>query len=816
MRVSLQWLHELLPTLALEKMSLADFTSRLDLTGTGVEGVITSGQTLDGVMVGRVLVRDPHPNADALWLCKVDVGGAEPLQIVCGAQNFKAGDKVPVATVGATLPGGVVIKKSKLRGEVSEGMNCSARELGVGEDYDGLLILPEDAPVGAPFAQYYGLADTILDLEITPNRPDCLSMRGIAREFGAIFGADPAPLPAGELVEAGTPAADIATVSIEDPAICARYTARVIRNVKIGPSPAWLAARVETAGARSINNIVDITNLVMFETGQPLHAFDLDTITKDASGRAAVIVRRATEGERITTLDGQDRILASSNTLIADPAGPITLGGVMGALHTEISESTTNVFLEAAVFDPETTSRTSRRLSLLSEASMRFERGVDRVYTPTALTRAATLMAELAGGTVAPGIIDVYPLSYEAPQLTLRHERLISLIGEEIPFEACVDILRRLELQPQANPATKTITVTVPAFRPDLEREVDLIEECLRLWGMERVTSVLPGAQSHAGGLSPAQQLERRVGEVLRASGVSETMTLPLGDPADYAAMGRSPSQESPFVELHNPMSSEQSILRESLVPNLLHSVAHNLAHGVTNVQLYEIGSVFSTAPGRRLPREQQRGCVVLTGAWHDARWNDPAVPLDFYDAKGIYENLVSALRIEKIQFKPPADDRAYPWLQPGRAAEIHLGGSVAGVVGELHPALREHFDIDAPVSIFDFDLRKFIKAASTDLTLTAPTRYPGIKLDLALIVDADATAQSLIQRITALAKKTPLSSVELFDVYTGKGIEPGKKSLAFHLYYSDPERTLSAEEVEAQHSKLLQALLAQTGARLR
>ena len=816
MRVSLQWLHELLPTLALEKMSLADFTSRLDLTGTGVEGVITSGQALDGVMVGRVLVRDPHPNADTLWLCQVDVGGAEPLQIVCGAQNFKAGDKVPVATVGAVLPGSVVIKKSKLRGEVSEGMNCSARELGVGDEADGILILASDAPVGAPFAQYYGLADTILDLEITPNRPDCLSMRGIAREFGAIFGCDTAPLPAGELHEAGTPVEDTATVVIEDPAICSRYTARVIRDVKIGPSPAWLAARVEAAGARSINNIVDITNLVMFETGQPLHAFDLDTITKDASGRAAVIVRHATEGEHITTLDGQDRVLASSNTLIADPAGPITLGGVMGALHTEISESTTNVFLEAAVFDPETTSRTSRRLGLLSEASMRYERGVDSVYTPTAITRAAILMAELAGGTVAPGIIDVYPVPYEAPQLTLRHERVTSLIGETIPYEASVDILRRLDLQPQADSATKTITVTVPAFRPDLEREVDLIEEVLRLWGMERVTSVLPGAPAHAGGLTPRQQLERKIGAILRASGVSETMTLPLGDPADYRALGRTPSDEQPFALLHNPMSSEQSILRESLVPNLLRSVAHNLAHGVNNVQLYEIGSVFTTAPGRRLPREQQRGCVVLAGAWHDARWNDPAVPLDFYDAKGVYENLTEALHIEKAQFKPPADDADYPWLQPGRIAEIHLAGSVAGVVGELHPGVLQYFDIDEPVSVFDFDLGKFVKAASMDLTLTAPTRYPGIKLDLALVVDADMTAQSLIQRITSLGKKTPLSRVELFDVYTGKGIEPGKKSLALHLLYSDPERTLATEEVEAQHDKLVQALLAQTGARLR
>ena len=816
MRVSLQWLHELLPDLALEKMSLTEFTSRLDLTGTGVEGVATSGQALKGVMVGQILVRDKHPNADTLWLCQVDVGDKDPLQIVCGAQNFKAGDKVPVATVGATLPGGVTIKKSKLRGEVSCGMNCSARELGVGEDHDGLLILPEDAPVGAPFAQYYGLADTILDLEITPNRPDCLSMRGIAREFGAVFEAAPAPLPQPEVRESGAPVTEAATVTIAEPRLCPRYTARVIRGVSIGPSPAWLTARVEAAGARSINNVVDITNLVMFETGQPLHAFDLDTITKDSAGRAEVIIRRAHDGEHVTTLDGQDRALIADNLLITDPAGPITLAGVMGAEHTEISASTTNVFLEAAVFDPETTSRTSRRLGLLSEASMRYERGVDRVYTPKALDRAAALMDELAGGVVAPGIIDVYPGLYEAPKLTLRHERLTTLVGEGVPFDFCIECLRRLELQPEPDAGVGTITVTVPAFRPDLEREVDLIEEVLRLWGMERITATLPGARAHAGGLTPAQELVSRVGAVLRACGCNETMTVPFGDPADYAAFGRTPTEEQPFVELHNPMSSEQSILRESLLPNLLRSVAHNLAHGVSNVQLYEIGSVFRTAPGRKLPREQRRGCVVLTGAWHDARWNDPAIPLDFFDAKGVYENLIAALHIERARITAPAADDAYSWLQPGRAAEVCLGGAAVGVIGELHPRLLERFEIAQPVTVFDFNLDRFVKAAQSQRKLVAPSRYPGVKLDLALIVEASVSAESLIQRIGALGKKAPLTSVELFDVYTGRGIAPGKKSLAFHLYYSDPQRTLSTEEVEVYHDRIVENLLKQTGASLR
>jgi len=401
MRVSMKWLKELVPV-SLTAPELAD---RLDMTGTAVEAIRTAGEGLEGVVVGLIAQKTKHPEADKLWVTTVDVGDDNPRQIVCGAQNFEAGDKVPVALVGAVLPGGFEIKKAKLRGIVSEGMNCSARELGLGEDHEGLMILPADAPIGAAFAEWYGISDTVLELEITPNRPDCLSMAGVAREVAAILDQS-ATLPGQTPVETGVPVTDQCSVTIVDEDLCSRYTARVIRNVKLGPSPAWLAEKVTASGARSISNIVDITNYVMFELGQPLHAFDLDTLATDGSGRVALTVREAKQGETLTTLDGVSRELSTSTLMICDSSGVVALAGVMGGGATEVSDSTVNVLLESACFDPESISRTSRSLGLISEASLRMERTVDRTACDAALDRAAALMAELAGGEVAPGILD--------------------------------------------------------------------------------------------------------------------------------------------------------------------------------------------------------------------------------------------------------------------------------------------------------------------------------------------------------------------------------------------------------------------------
>lgn len=827
MRVSMAWLKELLPTDKLDSIELKDLAYQLDMTGTAVEAINTTGAALEGVYIGQIVSKEHHPDSDKLWVTRVNVGpvgadvGAEDdglLQIVCGAQNFEAGDKVPVATVGTSLGEDFVIKKAKLRGVVSCGMNCSERELGVGEGHEGLMILPADAPIGTLFSAWYGMSDTVLTLEITPNRPDCLSMVGVAREIGAVLEATPAPIPESSPVEDGAAATTYASVCIDDPELCNRYTARVIRNVKIGPSPQWLAERVTAAGARSINNVVDVTNFILFELGQPLHAFDLNRIEKGADGRAEVIIRRANAGEKITTLDGIERKLTPENLLITDPSGPITLAGVMGAESTEVSDVTTDIFLEAALFNPASISRTSRGMALISESSLRFERGVDPQGVRRALDRAATLIAEVAGGTVAPDVIDECPVPYQQLTLELRAERLNSVVGVEIPFATAADLLTRLGFTVHPQTAVtlaeekQSFAVGVPSFRPDVEREIDLIEEVLRLWGMENVEATLPGGRKRIGGLTPHQRLRNTIGQTLRACGLNETMTYPFGDPADLQILGAYCNEDECLVELHNPMSSEQAALRYMLLPGLLHSVSLNKRHGVEDVHLYEMGKVFVTSEGRKQPKECEMVAGVLSGSWQRPAWNAPAVALDFFDAKGVVENIVRELSIDRYRLV----EADYAWLQPGKGASIMLGGDVVGWIGEVHPSVASKFEIDDAVIAFELDVARFVKAAKPAREFAAPPRFPAIEIDIALVVDEATTAATVEQRINSLAKKMPLESAVLFDVYRGKGVEEGKKSLAYKLSYRVADRTLTSAEVEKAHEKLLTGLANQLNAHIR
>ena len=804
MRVSMKWLKELVPV-ELEPRELAE---RLDMTGTAVEAIHVEGEALDGVVIGLIAEKVKHPEADKLWVTTVDVGDGEPRTIVCGAQNFEAGDKVPVALVGAVLPGGFEIKKAKLRGVVSEGMNCSARELGIGTDHEGIMVLPEDAPVGAAFAQWHGAADTVLELEVTPNRPDCLSMTGVAREVGAVIGLE-SMVPAVEVVETGAPVTQECSVAIEDADLCPRYSARIIRGVSIGPSPEWLAEKVAAAGARPISNVVDVTNFVMFELGQPLHAFDLRTIATDGEGRAAISVRVARPGETLRTLDGVDRTLRDDTLLICDPSGPIALAGVMGGETTEVSDTTVDILLEAACFAPASISRTSRSLGLVSEASMRFERGVDRTATVHALDRAASLIAELGGGTVAPDIVDVYPGEREPLELDLRLARLDAVVGEPIEVDEARRILMALGCAVDAGP--DTLHVTVPGFRPDLEREIDLVEEVLRIHGMESVSSTLPAGRGRIGGLSAEQRWRSRAGETLRACGLNETMTYAFGDAGDPERASMPLASDELMVELLNPMSGEQSVLRRSLLPGLLRSVSYNQRRGVANVHLYEIGGVFWTAEGRKQPKERTMLAAVLAGAWEETSWNDPAVPLDFFDGKGIVENLMREFAVEKFRIRASE----HPHLQPGRSVELLVGGDVIGWLGELHPVALERFEADAPVVAFEIDLARLIRHARPARTFVELPRFPAVTLDVAIVVGEDVTAERVEQAIRSAGGKM-LDSVRLFDVYRGKGVEEGRKSMAFALEYRAPDRTLTAEEVDAAHSRLVRKVMGAVGGQLR
>lgn len=787
-----------------------DLVAKFTETGTEVEGVETVGASFDHIVTAKVVEKNPHPDSDHLWVTMVDVGQDEPLQIVCGAQNFNQGDHIVTAMVGAELPGDFKIKKSKLRGVVSNGMNCSARELGLGDDHEGIMILPEGTPVGIPFAQYAGLSDQVLELEVTPNRPDCLSVYGVAREVGAILDK-PYYLEEKPLVEGFEKTGDAVSVTIDDAERCMRYVARVIKDVKVGPSPEWLANRVVSCGARSINNVVDVTNYVMFLLGQPLHAFDYDFLPKDASGKATIVVRGAHEGEPFTTLDGEARTLTSDMTVITDGTKPVALAGVMGGLDSEVTNETTTILLESAVFSSAHTSRTSRNLQLFSESSMRFERGVDQSNAAFVADYAAALLAEVTGGTVLKDAVDAYPVKPETITLTLRMDRLRTFVGAPITNEEACRFLTALGCNVKEADAPNDFVVVVPTYRPDLIREIDLYEEVLRLWGMERVPSTIPAAKNHFGGLTEEQKLSIKIGRTLRACGINETITYSLVAPNDLERLNMSEVGRGDAVELINPMSEEQSVMRRSLIPGLLRSVEYNQKHGVENVQLYESGTVFFGAEGKKQPREKTMLAAVLTGSYVETGWNTHAVELGFFDVKGVLENLLREMCVEKVRFRV-ANPEDYPHLQPGRAAEVLSGGTLLGWLGEIHPKSLANFDAKGPVAAFELDEDALVKCARPSRPYVDVPRLPAVEMDFAIVVDEEVTCERLEQMIASAGGKL-LESVRLFDVYRdAEKLGANKKSMAFKLVYRAADHTLTGEEVEKAHEKVVTKVTRGTG----
>ena len=730
MKVSLKWLSEYVDV----PSDVKAFCDRLDLTGTGVEAIEKTGDAFDGVVVGYVETCEQHPDSDHMHVVTVDVGAGEPVQIVCGAPNIAQGIKVPVATIGAVLPGDFKIRKSKLRGVTSCGMCCSQRELGMGSNHEGIWILPEDAPVGMPIADYLKLSDTVLDLEVTPNRPDCLSMAGMARE------------------------------------------ARVIKDVQVGPSPDWLAERVAAAGARSINNIVDVTNYILFLLGQPLHAFDFDKLA-GADGKVHIVVRPAAEGEQFTTLDGEDRQLVPDMTVI--------------------------------------TSRTSRNLGLISESSMRYERGVDD--NPVALNAdmAAALIAEVSGGTVCPGMVDVWLEKTEPVDLKFRVPRFCAMMGAEIPREEVVDILSRLGCEVSDADDADVLSVTAPTFRPDLEREIDLYEEVVRLWGMDRIPATLPGGRGRYGTRSQLEHVSDIIHRTMCASGLNETMTYSFAEPGDLDRLRMSHEGLGRPVELINPLNADQSVMRQSIVPGLMRNVAYNQSRGVKNVQLYEMGAVFFATQGKKQPKERRRLAGVMAGAMGDAGWNSAPAAFDFFDGKGAIENLARELALPKLRFKALSADEA-PHLQPGRAAAVLSGGTELGWVGELHPLAVDAFDATAPVVAFELDVDALAKSARPARDYVDVPTFPAVSMDVAFVVDEGVTHEKLVQCMTSAGGKL-LEDVRLFDVYRDEArVGAGKKSMAYALTYRAADRTLTSEEVDKAHERLVKKVSSATGAEVR
>ena len=816
MRVSYDWLKTMIDVPESPK-ELSDEYIR---TGTEVEAIDVVGESYDHVVTAQVLEKTPHPDSDHMYVCKVSVGdknvdaegNPEPLQIVCGAQNFEAGDHIVTAMIGAVLPGDVKIKKSKLRGVVSMGMNCSARELGIGGDHSGIMILPEDAPVGMPFGEYYGSSDTVLDCEITPNRPDCLSMIGMARETGAIFDRDyHVELPSIK-VETGRATADELTVAIADEGLCDRYVARIVRNVKVGPSPDWMVKRLNSLGIRPHNNIVDITNYVMMLTGQPLHAFDLSTFV-ERDGKRSVVVRAAKQDEKFQTLDGENRVLDAGMGLITDGERPVALAGVMGGMDSEITDDTVDVMVESACFNAGRTSHTSRDLSLISDASIRFERQVDETGCVDVANVTCALIEELAAGEVAPGYVDVYPAPKTIAPITLRYQRILDICGAPIERDFVERSLTRLGCTVESEGSD--FQVTPPSFRPDLPREIDLIEEVLRLWGMGRVEATIPAAKNHIGGLTREQKLTRKVGQILRACGLNETTTFGFAAPGDLEKIHMSADGRGVPVVLMNPLVAEQTEMRRSLLPGLLQSVAYNEAHGTANVHLYEIGSLFHGRENASLPRETQSVAGVLTGSWSDQAWNNTVDKLRFFAGKGIVEELLEQLRLPKVRFRV-AEGEGYEFLQPGRAAEVLSGGTVLGWVGEIHPEAREAMDIDQIVVAFELDLDKLIKGAHNQENYHEFSPFPAVQHDLAIVVPDEVTCEDLLRRITSAGGKL-LDEAHLFDVYRDPvRVGRGKKSMAVSLTYRAADHTLTSAEVEKVHDKLVAKLTKGLGAEVR
>jgi phenylalanyl-tRNA synthetase beta chain len=789
------------------------------MLGLEVEGVAKLGGEFAGIVVAQVITRDKHPNADKLSVCRVNDGQGER-QIVCGAQNFKAGDKVPLILPGASLPPKpgdnepFTIKVGKIRSVESHGMMCSHEELGLDPEAighrkeDGLLILREDALVGHSFAEYLGRSgsDVVYDLEVTPNRPDLNSVIGIAREIAALTGnplrIPPAAVPAGVESVSG-----LVSVRLEAPDLCPRYSARVVKGVKVGPSPDWLRSALEKVGLRSINNVVDVSNFVMLETGQPLHTFDYHLLAKDAAGRPAIVVRRAAAGERFVTLDGKEHTLATENLLIADESKAIALAGVMGGLNTEINASTVDVLIEAAYFTATNIRRTSKTLGLRTDASYRFERGADINACEQASRRCAQLILETAGGVLADGVVEAYPEVAKAKEVSLRHAKTGALLGIEIPVETQAKMLASLGLSQKSSTAEPALnTWSIPSWRVDLKRESDLIEEIARLYGVDKIPSTAPRGAVGSHAFDAVYDQFAEVRRILSGLGLSEAQGQTLINDASAKTAAAEP------VLLANPLSSDMNALRPSLLPGLLDTLSHNSTRRNGDVQLFEIGRVFTAQNGQA--KEGWRVAIALTGSRSPGFWSgaERDAKCDLYDLKGLVEALVEALGLRGVAYAKRAESTAL-FLE---SATLALGGKLQlGQLGQLLPALAKRHDLRDAVLLAELDLDQLLARRNATKAFKVLPQFPSSRRDLALLVPESTTHEAVLQ-VVRQTKPANLDSVELFDVFRGKHVPEGQKSLAYAFTYRAADRTLKDDEVNAAQLKVTDALRRDLSAILR
>ncbi|MET3196378.1 phenylalanine--tRNA ligase subunit beta [Bacillus sp. OAE603] len=803
MFVSTKWLQEYVDLSGVTPEELAKLITK---AGIEVEGVNNLSDGIKNVVVGYVMEREQHPEADKLSKCTVDVGEEQPVQIICGAPNVAKGQKVIVAKIGAVLPGNFKIKKAKLRGEVSEGMICSLQELGVegkvvGKEFlNGIFVLPNDAEVGADALEVLHRDDAVLELGLTPNRADCLNMIGVAYEVAAILDKD-VKLPAVATEESGS--ADFINVSVESKEDAPYYSAKLVKGVKVGPSPLWMQARLMSAGIRPINNIVDITNYILIEYGQPLHAFDNNKLNSKQ-----IIVRHAKSNEKITTLDGEERILQPHHLVIATEKEAVAIAGVMGGQSTEVDENTVDVLIESAVFKGQTVRQTSKDLGLRSESSARFEKGIDPSRTYSASERAAQLMAELAGGTVVEGTVVANHIVNEAPEVSVSVNKINNVLGTSIDADTVKDIFRRLRLE--AKQDGELFTVTVPSRRGDITIEEDLVEEVGRMYGYDHIPATLPTGVASRGQLTVYQAKRRRARQFLQHAGLFEAVTYSLTSNSKVKRFALETGDAKP-VRLSLPMSEERSELRFSLVPHLLDAVAYNVARKEENVQLFETGSVFLTLENNELPREEEYLAGALTGAWLQHAWQGEKKAVDFYVVKGILDGLFNELGLsEKISYVASKKED----LHPGRTASILVNNEEIGFIGQVHPVTQKEWDIKETY-VFQLSLAKLFNTEIDDILYNAIPRFPAMNRDMALVVDSTVFAGDILSTIRQAGGKL-LKEAIIFDLYEGDKMEAGKKSVAFSLTYFDPERTLTDEEVTKAHQKVLKAVEETHSAQLR
>ena len=810
MQVSIKWLKDYIDFTETPEQ-LAD---KLTMAGIPVENVVDPGEGLEKVVTGRIEKLEPHQNSDHLQICTMNVGLAENIIIVTGAQNVAEGQVVPVAMVGAHLPNGMKISKGKLRGVASNGMLCSAQELKLDleklpeEQKTGIFILPSDTPVGIPAKDVLGLNDVVLEFELTANRADCFSVFGLVREIAAITGNKPHFPEIKVNEDDNTKLNDIFSVEIADPDLCSRFSTRMLKNVKIGPSPEWMQQRLEGAGIRSINNVVHVTNFVMVELGHPMHAYDYDKIT----GKK-LIARRAIEGEELHTLDDTSRKAKGEMLVIADSEKAAGLAGIMGGFETEITDTTTTVVLESADFYGPCIRRTARACGLSSEASGRFERGVDSETTIKALDRAAQLLQEMGACTVCEGIVDVYPNPKQANYVTFTPEQINNHLGTNIAKDVMLNIITSVGFDVTKD-ENDEITVKVPSWRNDVTCMADISEEIARLHGFDKIKSTLPNGVSMQGTQSAKQTFIDKVKASLSSQGLYETISFALTNEETFNKLNI--PQDSPLrkaVPIMNPLSDEYPLVRTTLLSSIFDNLARNLARKNDDVALFEVGSVFfpKALPVTELPDEVIKIAGAITGRRNAQGWNQANDMVDFYDAKGIIEELLANLRVTRYT----VEAGTHYAMHPGKTALFKKGRDVIATVGEVHPAVLSAYGITKPVYIFELDATTVMKYMAKDLKYKALPKYPATSRDLAMLVDVDVNAADIEKAMTKAAGQN-LTQITLFDVYTGKQVEEGKKSLAFSLTFQSNDKTLTDAEIDPAIEKIVAKLQKDFNANLR